>query len=255
MKEGFPKKWNYKTDVTVIGAGAAGPAVAISAYDAGARVLILERMSEPSGDMAISAGIVYAAGTSIQKKLGVEDSADRMYRLYIASVPNSNMKERERLREICDGSSEVVEWLLSLGVKIPAVMGTPGLSYSGLEHLPEYASVVPPIPGAHMCEGEGKGIQDALMKEVKKRGIEFLTDTRARELITDHAGEVTGVKAEWKEGPIYIKAKRGVVICTGHFSHNKKLIELYCPKYAGFATYTPAPSVIPSQGTHDKHAP
>jgi succinate dehydrogenase/fumarate reductase flavoprotein subunit len=89
-----------------------------------------------------------------------------------------------------------------------------------------------------MCEGEGKGIQDALMREVTKRGIEVLTDTRARELITDHAGEVIGVKAERKEGPIYIKAKRGVVICTGHFAHNKKLIELYCPKYAGFATYT-----------------
>ena len=238
MRERLPKKWDYETEVAVIGAGAAGPAVAISAHSAGAKVLILERMDEPGGDMALSAGIVYAAGTSIQRELGIEDSADRMYKLYMAAVPHSNRKERERLKTICEGSAEVIDWLLGLGVKIPAVMGTPGLSYSGLEHLPEYAQVVSPVPGAHMCEGEGKGIQDILMKEVKRRGIDLLTRTRGRELMLDSSGEIIGLRAERDGTPIHIRAKRGVVICSGHFAHNKKLIELYCPKYADFATYT-----------------
>lgn len=238
MKEQLPKKWDYETEVGVIGAGAAGPTVAISAHAAGAKVLILEKMSEPAGDMALSGGIVYAAGTSIQNKLGVEDSTDRMYKLYVTAVPKSNMKERERFRMISDGSAEVIEWLMSLGVKFPAVMGTPGLSYSGLEHLPEYASVVPPTPGAHICEGEGKAIQDALIREVKNRGINILTVTRGRELLIDNKSQIIGIRAESKDKTIYIKTKRSMVLCSGHFAHNKKLIELYCPKYADFPTYT-----------------
>ncbi len=239
MRERLPKEWDYETEVAVMGAGAAGPAVGISAHAAGAEVFILEKMSGPSGDMALSAGIVYAAGTSIQRKLGIEDSADRMYKLYLAAVPHANRKEQERLKSICEGSAEVIDWLMGLGVKIPAVMGTPGLSFSGLEHLPEYTRVVPPLPGAHMCEGEGKGIQEVLVQEVKKRGIPILTGTRGRELILDR-GEIAGLRAERDGKAIYIKVKKGVVICSGHFAHNKKLIELYCPKYADFATYTAA---------------
>ena len=240
MGKGLPKKWDYETEVAVIGAGAAGPTVAIAAHAAGAKVLILERMAQPSGDMALSAGVTYAAGTSIQKKLGIEDSPDRMYKLFLACVPNSNEKEKERLRMICDGSAEVIEWLLSLGVRIPAEMGTPGLTYNGMERVPEYAAIVPPIPGAHICEGEGKGLQDALVREVRKRSIEILTETRARELITDNGGEIIGISAECKDGISYIKAKRAVVICSGHFAHNSNLIQLYCPNYGGFATYTAA---------------
>jgi hypothetical protein len=110
-----------------------------------------------------TAGVTYAAGTSIQRKLGIEDSPDRMYKLFTACVPNANEKERERLRNICDGSADVIEWLLSLGVRIPAVMGTPGLTYNGMETVAEYAAIIPPVPGAHICEGEGKGLQAALM--------------------------------------------------------------------------------------------
>jgi len=238
--KGLPKKWDYETEVAVIGAGAAGPTVAIAAHAAGAKALILERMAQPSGDMWLSAGVTYAAGTSIQKKLGIEDSADRMYKLFMACVPNANEKEKERLRMICEGSADVIEWLLSLGVRIPAEMGTPGLTYNGMERVPEYAAIVPPVPGAHICEGEGKGLQDALLREVRKRGIEILTGTRARELITDSGGEIIGIRAERKDEISYIKAKRAVVICSGHFAHNSKLIELYCPTYAGFATYTAA---------------
>jgi fumarate reductase flavoprotein subunit len=238
MKERLPTKWDCETEVAVIGAGAAGPAVAISAHSAGAKVLILERMLEPSGDMALSAGMVYAADTSIQKALGIEDSSDRMYKLYIVACPKAKGKEAEKMRMIADGSAEVIEWLISLGVKFPAVIGVPGLMYGGLELLPEYAALVPPTPGAHACEGGGKALQAALIKVVKERGIQFLTETRARELIANAQGEIIGIKAENKGKALYIKTKRSVVICCGHFSHNKDLIERYVPEYVNFPTFT-----------------
>lgn len=243
VKGRLPKKWDYETEVAVIGAGAAGPTVAIWTHSEGAKVLILESMSEPSGDMAISGGFVYAAGTSVQKALEVKDSADRMYKLYIAACPKVNRKEADKMKIIADGSAQVIEWLTSLGVKFPAVIGLPGLTYGGIEILPEYAALVPPTPGAHSCEGGGKAMHDTLVREVRDRGIKIVTETRARELIADAQGEIIGIKAERKGKALHIRAKKSVVICTGHFAHNKKLMAMYAPEYADFPTFT-APGLV-----------
>jgi fumarate reductase flavoprotein subunit len=240
MKVRLVKKWDYETEVAILGAGAAGPTVGIWAHSAGAKALILERMSEPSGDMAISGGFVYAAGTSIQKALGIEDSSDRMFRLYRAACPKVNKREAEKMRVIADGSAEVIEWLMSLGVKFPASIGWPGLTYGGIEILPEYAALIPPTPGAHSCEGGGKAMHNALLGEVKARGIEILAGTRGRELIANARGEIIGIKAESNGETRYIKANRSVVVCTGHFAHSKKLMEMYAPKHADFPTFTAA---------------
>lgn len=39
----IPRKWDYETDVLVLGMGGAGAAAAIEAHDAGAKVLVIEK--------------------------------------------------------------------------------------------------------------------------------------------------------------------------------------------------------------------
>ncbi|MDO8672891.1 MAG: FAD-binding protein, partial [Dehalococcoidia bacterium] len=63
------------TDVIVIGFGGAGAAAAIEAADAGLQVVLLEKMSKGGGATDMSGGVVYGAGTSVQKAAGIEDSA------------------------------------------------------------------------------------------------------------------------------------------------------------------------------------
>jgi len=53
------------TDVIVIGGGGAGMCAAIEACDAGARVLLVEAGARLGGSTALSAGVYYAAGTSV----------------------------------------------------------------------------------------------------------------------------------------------------------------------------------------------
>src|SRR3990170_2009801 len=238
MKGRLPKKWDFETEVAVIGAGAAGPTVAISAHSAGAKVLVLEKMPQPSGDVSISGGCVYAAGTSIQKKMNIKDSAGRMYKLYITACPKANRKEKEKMKIIAHGSAGAVEWLSRLGVKFPAENGAPGITYGGLELLPEYSAVVPPMPAAHACEGGGKAMQDILIRNARGKGIEISTEMRARELISDPKGRIIGIRAEHRGREVYIQASRSVVLCSGHFAHNKKLIDLYLPAYRDFPTFT-----------------
>ena len=59
--------------IVVVGAGAAGFCAALSSYEAGVEVIVLERDSLPRGSTALSAGLVPASGTRFQKTLGIED--------------------------------------------------------------------------------------------------------------------------------------------------------------------------------------
>lgn len=49
-------KWDAEYDVVVVGYGGAGASAAISAHDAGAKVLIIEKMPSGGGNTAVSAG-------------------------------------------------------------------------------------------------------------------------------------------------------------------------------------------------------
>ena len=54
-------------DVIVVGGGGAGMSAAIMAADAGASVLLIEADAKLGGSTALSGGVYYAAGTSVQR--------------------------------------------------------------------------------------------------------------------------------------------------------------------------------------------
>src|SRR5262245_26790019 len=49
-------KWDKEVDVIVVGYGAAGGVSAITAHDAGAKVLLIEKMPHPGGISMLSGG-------------------------------------------------------------------------------------------------------------------------------------------------------------------------------------------------------
>ena len=60
--------WDY--DVTIVGAGGAGLAAAVTAHDAGASVLVAEAGSAVGGSTALSGGAIMAASTPVQRAAG-----------------------------------------------------------------------------------------------------------------------------------------------------------------------------------------
>ena len=50
------RKWDLETDILVAGCGYAGAATAIFAHDAGAQVVLLEKMPNPGGISILSGG-------------------------------------------------------------------------------------------------------------------------------------------------------------------------------------------------------
>ena len=66
--------------VAIIGAGACGLTAALMLQDAGVAgvdCVLLERDASPGGSTALSSGFIPAAGTAVQKAMGIDDSPAR----------------------------------------------------------------------------------------------------------------------------------------------------------------------------------
>lgn len=232
LAQGLPEKWDDEADVVVVGYGAAGAAAAAEAHDAGADVLLLEKLAFPGGNALLCGGAVYGAGTSVQKELGIDDSPEQMAKYYEQIKPGLN--KPEFIEIISAKSAEAVEWLLSHGAKVPAKYGVPGLTAGGFENL--YEHITPARTRSHWVESGGPGLFAAFKNAVDSRGIRVQFNTRATRLIRNPAtGDIVGVRAVAQNGKeMAIKARKGVVLATGGFVHNKDLLKGYAPGGDGY---------------------
>src|ERR1700688_3897207 len=119
-----PAKWDKEADVVVIGAGATGLPAAIEAVEAGASVILIDANSDVGGHAIISGGnIALGGGTSRQKKYGIEDSPDTVFRdltdwsaAQPHGFPDYRYNDKEIIRAFADKSAPTFEWLLAHGV-------------------------------------------------------------------------------------------------------------------------------------------
>ena len=220
----IPPKWDLTTDVLVIGFGGAGASAAIEAHDAGAKVLVLEKMPMGGGSTTLSGGIIYAAGTSVQKKAGINDSAEGMYKYWMAV--NNDLLDPEITRNLAQKSAETIDWFTSMGVEFLPEK----LYVSGLEA--QYENITPAVKRGHQATGKGGALMKALVDTVKKKNIEVRYNVAAERLITNADGSVIGVTASDGKGKkINIKGSRAVVIASGGIGRNRDLMHKYFPSH------------------------
>ena len=80
IKLGVPEKWDYETDVLIVGGGTAGIPAGIAVVEAGSKATIIESTSSCGGSgKMIGVGAAFA-GTDLQIRTGVEDSPDLLVR-------------------------------------------------------------------------------------------------------------------------------------------------------------------------------
>lgn len=194
-------------DVIVIGGGGAGMAAAIEAARAGARTLLVESDRKLGGSTALSGGVFYAAGTSLQRACGIEDTPQAQFRYYMNV--NQHKLEAGVVHRLCESSAPTFEWLLSLGVEFDA---------SDL-----YVSGVDGIRRGHRARGHGAAIAAALEAAVGAAGVDVALNTRVRELAF-RAGSVSGIVTA--DGTVSAAA---VIVATGGFGNNPELLQRLYP--------------------------
>src|SRR5689334_5540585 len=120
-----PTRWDRDADVVIIGSGATGMTAAIIAREAGSSVIIVEAEPDIGGHAICSgANIPLGGGTSIQKKAGIQDSPDLVYRDltdWSLTEPNGvadyRFNDREIIRAFADNCTATFEFLVAHGVK------------------------------------------------------------------------------------------------------------------------------------------
>ena len=110
-------RWDFESDVIVVGFGSAGASAAIEAAESGASVTLFEVASGSGGTSAMAGGDIYlggGGGTSAQRANGFEDSTEDFYRyMLMAGGPDA---DEERVRMYAEGALDHHEWLKKQGV-------------------------------------------------------------------------------------------------------------------------------------------
>ena len=94
--------WDLEADVVVIGFGAAGACAALEASAGGAEVIVLDRFCG-GGATALSGGVVYAGGGTVQQlQAGVRDTPEAMFGYLSHEVGEQHraVRAREYPREV-----------------------------------------------------------------------------------------------------------------------------------------------------------
>ncbi|MGV8083027.1 MAG: FAD-dependent oxidoreductase [Coriobacteriia bacterium] len=244
------QNWDREADVVVVGFGGAGAAAAIEATKAGAKVLVLEKTKAGGGSTLINGGIMYlGGGTALQKKLGIEDTRDDMFKYMVAAAgPGAN---EELIGLYCDSSVEFYDWCVSVGMQFPEEFApgkyvvTPegtGLQYSGNERNAEYAAIAKPAARGHTPGISGAGIFSPLAKVVENSEAEIVYNAEGKSLITDDGGRVIGLQASIDGKTVSVKANRGVVLTTGGWALDKNMVAAYCPECLDAAVMIAVPT-------------
>jgi succinate dehydrogenase/fumarate reductase flavoprotein subunit len=234
--------WDMETDIVIIGFGATGACAAIEAKQCGADVKLFERNSGSGGASGLSGGEIYLGGnggTEVQRAAGFEDTTeDFAAYLKMAGGPCADDAK-------CDlYAQEAVNhfnWLKAQGVpyrgnymagKIIEPMDDTTLIWSGSEAAAPFYKSAKPAPRGHVIQhmgwGGGRPLVDILEAKACALGVDVIVDARAMALIKD-ADKIVGAIFRIDNKPVFVKARKGVVLATGGFVMNEEMRRKYCP--------------------------
>ena len=211
----LPKESSY--DVVVIGAGGAGFSAAIEAKNAGANVVLLEKMPAVGGNSLISGAEMNVAKNWVQPKLGITDDSPELHAedTYKGGDKKGDMKV---INVMTHQALDAALWCRDyLGVNFEE----DNLFFFG-GHSRKRAL----IPVGHT----GTEFIAKFQAKADELGIPVITNMKAEELIKDKDGRVVGVKATMDGNTYTFNAKGGVVLATGGFGANPEMVKKYNPK-------------------------
>ncbi|MDH7478840.1 MAG: FAD-dependent oxidoreductase [Syntrophomonadaceae bacterium] len=218
------------TEVLVIGAGLAGTVAALSANEAGAKVILIDK----NETWAARGGHITAFDSKVQKAMGIKVNYRQVIRRWVYWA-QGRVKE-DLLWLFARKSGACFDWLLDLveprGLKVAL--------WDGYFKGPDYTE----YPVTHffykdgtnfiyqdgVIEGAGNGVLLPVLEQIiKERGIEIHYKTPAVQLIREGNGPVKGLIAGTKGNYTQYNASKGVIIATGDYASDKEMMERYAP--------------------------
>lgn len=209
--------FDIQTGTLIIGAGACGLIAALAAHERSQEVLVIEADSLPAGSTALSAGLIPAAGTSLQENAGINDSAV----LFATDIQSKAKFENspDLVEKLAGESAAVIEWLMDqydLPFTLVNEFVYPGHSVRRMHGLPSRS---------------GRELVDALRAACERVGIDILCDRRAVILHTE-ALVVKGASicnSHDSSEVETIGCKKLILACNG-FGGNREMVSTLTPE-------------------------
>lgn len=209
--------WDRVVDVVVVGSGT-GLVGALAAAVDGAEVLVLEKSAVTGGSTRLSGGVAWIPNNPVMPLEGYEDSREDAI-TYLEKL-GLGQADSKLIEAFVDNGPKMIELAAEYcpwNWHVAILLGDyhpewPGARVKG-------RSIEPEIPGKTMTVGPD--LVDGLVQAVEAAGAEILLETPVQRLVTrlleDGTQEVLGVVAQSPDGPLWIGARRGVLLAAGGF--------------------------------------
>ncbi|WP_166905652.1 FAD-dependent oxidoreductase [Mycobacterium sp. DL440] len=257
--------WDSEVDVVVLGSGGAGLTAALTASVNGASVAIYEKAPTVGGTTAVSGGIVWIPShdRSADGPLPVSDAVDYLHAQSLGyldtDLVDTFVRTGPAMLDFVEEHSElrfaVAEGFPDYKPELPGGRPGGGRSLSAgpvdLAKLGDWRDRITSFPAdfsnvgidaetrarihavhddpdADLCVA-GTALIAGLLRGLLDRGIQPVTEARAVELIGDADG-IEGVLIGLSSSggtDVRVRARNGVVLATGGFEWDTKLVEAY----------------------------
>ncbi len=251
-----------ETDIVVVGAGAAGMSAAVSAaYEGAESVIVFEKQSNIGGNAIVSGGFIenleldedlkadnnpgYEAKVADAISAGpLNEDEEQYWDQLVAEYKAWQATDRTKIFDsplwmaiegvrtdgglvedylyFAESLQEFDDWMEEMGVEWEKAHGIVGYSWPRWTSVKGYYS--------------GEGFFHYLEKSIEDNNypIQIYKSTPVTELLVDESGAVIGVTAQAETGETYhVKARQGVILATGGFAGNGKMLVEYNQMWDG----------------------
>ena len=191
---------------------------ALAASDQGIDSIIFEQDAMATGSTAMSYGAICAAGSAIQLRAGIEDSASDLFEDILAITQGKTDPELALL--LAERSGPTVDWLHDThNIEL-----TTEQSWTGLGHRQ---------PRLHAPEDRsGKTFMQSLLAACERAACMIVTQARITRLYVNHDDHVLGVAITRPDGACEEIGCDTLILATCGYAGNPDLIKRYMPELA-----------------------
>lgn len=202
----------YTFDVVVVGGGIAGLSAALSASEAGASVVLVEKAppSHRGGNTRFADAQMrfpHEADEFSVRDYTVDNMFEDLMRI------SRGRANAELVRTLCENARSTAEWLTAFGLE-----WEPGYPHTaGYRRSPKAG---------------GQGLTDLLYRRLEGAGAVVSYETGATDLIVDETRTFVGVRCAGPEGVVDIEARGGVILACGGFQANVQMRVQHLGRFA-----------------------
>jgi fumarate reductase flavoprotein subunit len=211
--------FEYTVPILIVGGGACGCIAALAASDAGVAPLLIEADARPMGSSGMSQGLICAAGTQAQARIGIEDDAE----VFFADIMAKTRGHTDPViaRTLAQESGPTLDWMVARH-DLPWEVDT--------GFRPAYGNSRFRV---HGWRGHGgQDMVDLLHQKLAEEGIDVLLEARLVDLVADDDGRVLGVVMERPDGARERVGCETIILAAGGFAANHAMIARWMPDMA-----------------------